>query len=110
VKQRLLNISKILLIALFVSYYGSTTLFFHIHKTPYGIICHSHPFKGAHSHSQAQFETIYLLSIIVFTVHPAFLLSFIKLLYHIFHSRKSLSHVHLRNQTANPLRAPPFIV
>lgn len=107
-KQRLLNISKILLIALFVSYYGGTTLFFHSHETYEGLITHSHPYKTGHTHSQVEFETIHLLSIILFSAYSAFLLSFIRFLYRVLHSPKNISYVHV-SLTSNPLRAPPFI-
>ncbi|WP_321425862.1 hypothetical protein [uncultured Bacteroides sp.] len=107
-KQRLLNISKILLIALFVSYYGGTTLFFHTHETAEGLISHSHPYKAGHSHSQVEFETIHLLSVILLTAYSAFFLSFIRLLYRILHSPKNIVCIHLRSLTSNPLRAPPF--
>ncbi len=107
-KQRLLNISKILLIALFVSYYGGTTLFFHSHESSEGLITHSHPYKTGHTHSQVEFETIHLLSVILFTAYAAFLLSLIRLLFRVLHSSTNISFVHV-SLTSNLLRAPPFI-
>ncbi|WP_321436223.1 hypothetical protein [uncultured Bacteroides sp.] len=106
-KQKLLNISRILLVVLFISYYGGSTFFLHTHETPNGLITHSHPFKTGHTHSQAGFETIHLLSTILFIVYSIFSFKYTKVLYRILHSAKNLLYIHL-DLTSNPLRAPPF--
>ena len=57
-----------LLCLLFLGYYGSTTLFYHVHVEPGGAIVHSHPIwnhsenAAAHHHSRAAYQTIQQLS------------------------------------------------
>ena len=80
-KQGLVKIAKWLMVVLFMSYYFSTTLFYHTHHFQWGTVTHSHPyipFEGgmpSHSHTAEQCATIGLLSAIVLwiAVAPAFL-------------------------------------
>jgi|WetSurMetagenome_2_1015567.scaffolds.fasta_scaffold454650_2 hypothetical protein len=102
-RQRFLRILTIFLIALFFSYYGGITISYHIHEMP-RLISHSHPYKAEQSHSQVEFGTVRLSSIILFTAYSAFLLSFIR---RIFHSPKNIVCVHLKSLATDLLRAPP---
>ena len=80
-KQGLVKIAKWLMVVLFMSYYFSTTLFYHTHHFQWGTVTHSHPyipFEGgmpSHSHTAEQCATIGLLSAIVLwiAVAPALL-------------------------------------
>ena len=82
-KQGLVKIAKWLMVVLFMSYYFSTTLFYHTHHFQWGTVTHSHPyipFEGgmpSHSHTAEQCATIGLLSAIVLwiAVAPALLLA-----------------------------------
>ena len=52
-----------LLLSLFAFFFASTNLFTHVHEGPEGRIVHSHPWSGrSHSHTDAQDQTIQLLS------------------------------------------------
>lgn len=52
-----------LLLALFAFFFASTNLFTHVHEGPEGRIVHSHPWSGSpHSHTDAQYQIIQLLS------------------------------------------------
>jgi hypothetical protein len=52
-----------MLLLLFISYYGSITLFWHSHKLGYTTIFHSHPFGNPnHTHTTAQYDLIKVLS------------------------------------------------
>lgn len=107
-KQRLLNISKILLVVLFVSYYGGTTLFLHTHQSQFGQVTHSHPFKNTHQHTYTEYETIHQLSNIILVVFSLFAL---------FHAALLIQTLYLIKRgitpqfvySSNPLRAPPVI-
>lgn len=106
--KRLRFISGIFLIVLFISYYGCTTAFVHTHHTPYGLITHSHPYKGPHSHSAPAFMTISILSKILFCTTSIIFISVflhfikaIKVICYQFHIFK-----HLQQQF---LRAPPIL-
>ena len=46
------KVLSVVLLALFVSYYGSTHVFVHTHQFAWGIVTHAHPYtSGAHTHS-----------------------------------------------------------
>ncbi|MEG1463788.1 MAG: hypothetical protein RSC11_02650 [Mucinivorans sp.] len=68
-RKRAFNILKYLLVALFVSYYAESTLFFHTHTFSWGTVTHSHPYmpSAAHSHTTTECQTIQLLTNLVFT-------------------------------------------
>jgi len=62
-KKRVKQILTHILLFLFVSYYGSITLFWHSHHLGNTTIVHSHPFNNTqHSHSAAQFDLIKVLT------------------------------------------------
>ena len=71
--EKLRNILKWFLPLLFIAYLGGITLFTHSHVVNGVIIVHSHPFKGEHSHTEAQVETIFFLSSFVASSLPAIL-------------------------------------
>lgn len=71
--EKLRNILKWFLPLLFIAYLGGITLFTHSHVVNGVIIVHSHPFKGAHEHTEAQVETIFFLSSFVASSLPAVL-------------------------------------
>lgn len=58
------NTIAILLTALFVSYYGGTSLFTHTHTYHWGKVTHSHPYvpSSGHTHSAAAIQLIAHLS------------------------------------------------
>lgn len=60
---------KVLLILLFMAYYGSTTLFSHTHFVEGKAVAHSHPYLPAshHTHSAASCQLIQLISNQLFT-------------------------------------------
>ncbi|MGN1216099.1 MAG: hypothetical protein ACI4TJ_07625 [Candidatus Cryptobacteroides sp.] len=56
-----------LLLALFGFFFASTNLFTHVHEGPEGRIVHSHPWSAkSHSHTDAQYQIIQLLSSNIF--------------------------------------------
>lgn len=62
-KNKVKSILSHLLLILFISYYGSITLFWHSHHLGNTIIVHSHPFNNAqHSHTTAQYDLIKVLT------------------------------------------------
>jgi len=62
-KNKLRTILSQILLVLFVSYYGSITLFWHSHRLGNITIVHSHPFSNnQHSHSAAQIDLIKVLT------------------------------------------------
>lgn len=61
-KKHLKTILKLFLPLLFIAYLGGITLFTHSHVVNGVVIVHSHPFKGEHEHTKAEFETIFFLS------------------------------------------------
>ena len=71
--EKLRNILKWFLPLLFIAYLGGITLFTHSHVVNGVIIVHSHPFKGEHSHTEAQVETIFFLSSFVASSLPTIL-------------------------------------
>ncbi|MCE5224287.1 MAG: hypothetical protein LLG05_00300 [Porphyromonadaceae bacterium] len=106
-RKKILFISKVLLILLFVSYYGAVTAFMHTHYSPeYGIITHSHPFSGEHSHTQTQYETIYSLSNFLSSPQVAFFSACISILIGVIFLIKSYVLPRLY-YAFHSLRAPP---
>jgi hypothetical protein len=64
--SRVRRILGLLLLFLFIGYYGSTTLFLHTHHYLYGDVTHSHPFSNAaHEHSANQLENLNALSRVI---------------------------------------------
>ena len=56
-----------LLLLLFAFFFASTNLFSHVHEGPQGRIVHSHPWSGeSHSHTDAQYQIIQLISSNIF--------------------------------------------
>gem|GEM_PF-891731 len=80
-KRLVINTGKWLIMVLFMSYYISTTCFYHTHYFSWGQITHSHPSfpfdKGAanHTHTQDACETIEHLSNILIVLAAAITLS-----------------------------------
>ena len=105
--EKLRNILKWFLPLLFIAYLGGITLFTHSHVVNGVIIVHSHPFKGEHSHTEAQVETIFFLSSFV----PAILFAasaFLILLRVL--SVPAVEHVkYVRVRCGISLRAPPVV-
>jgi hypothetical protein len=62
-KNKVKSILSHILLLLFISYYGSITLFWHSHRLGNTVIVHSHPFSNAqHSHTAAQYDLIKVLT------------------------------------------------
>lgn len=62
-RYRVKSIISHILLLLFISYYSSITLFWHVHKLGTTTIVHSHPFGNAqHPHSAAQYDLIKILT------------------------------------------------
>ena len=61
-KKYLIHILKLFLPLIFIAYLGGITLFTHSHVVNGVIIVHSHPFNGAHKHTEVELETIFFLS------------------------------------------------
>lgn len=65
--RRLNKYWSALLLLLFAFFFASTNLFTHVHEGPEGRIIHSHPWNGkSHSHTDAQYQIIQLLSSNIF--------------------------------------------
>ncbi len=60
--KKLRQMMKWFLPLLFITYLGGITLFTHSHVVNGVIIVHSHPFKGAHEHTEVQLETVFYLT------------------------------------------------
>ena len=60
--EDLRRIMRFFLPMLFLMYWGGITLFAHSHVVNGVIMVHSHPFKAAHQHTQAEAETIFFLA------------------------------------------------
>lgn len=71
--EKLRKIMRLFLPLLFIIYLGGITLFTHSHVVNGVIIVHSHPFKGAHEHTEVQLETIFYLSSFTTSSVPEFL-------------------------------------
>lgn len=69
-KEKVLAILRIALVALFLSYYGGVTLFPHTHIVDGGVVTHSHPYtpSSSHTHTQAALQLIANLGWLVFLV------------------------------------------
>ena len=100
-KQGLVKIAKWLMVVLFMSYYFSTTLFYHTHHFEGGM--------PSHSHTAEQCATIGLLSAIVLWIAVAPALLFARTIVtpiYVFFSRY-VSHLRLPGIL---LRAPPVFI
>ena len=81
-KRFLISAGKWLVMVLFMSYYISTTCFYHTHNFSWGQITHSHPYfpldKGQikHIHTQEACQTIDHLSNILIVLFAATILLF----------------------------------
>lgn len=51
-------LSSLLLLTLFVAYQAGITMFTHVHYVNGVMVAHSHPYKGAHSHSKSSILVI----------------------------------------------------
>ena len=71
--QMTVKFVKKLLVALFMSYYISSTAFYHTHNFYWGSVTHSHPYMPLdknsenHTHTPLQCQAIHLLTNIVLT-------------------------------------------
>lgn len=67
-KRGELKILKLLLLAFFIAYYSTSTLFVHTHKYAGGTITHSHPFlpSAKHSHTTSEYQLIDHINHLVF--------------------------------------------
>ena len=109
--EKLRNILKWFLPLLFIAYLGGITLFTHSHVVNGVIIVHSHPFKGEHSHTEAQVETIFFLSSFVASSLPAilFVASAFLILLRVL-SVPAVEHTKcVRVRCGISLRAPPVV-
>ncbi len=105
------QIVQLLLVVLFMGYYGSTTLFLHSHIIHGENVTHSHPFSNpCHGHSSNQVQqiselsTFHSLDEIALNILEA-LLSSIKVEY------RSFSEICRYNDVAiKQLRAPPILL
>lgn len=98
----------ILLLVLFMGYYGSSTLFPHTHNIEGETITHSHPYlpSAGHSHSASAIQIIGVLSNIVFVTAVGFVFATIisssAIIYKVVTELvQSVCSIHCR------LRAPP---
>ena len=65
------KIISLLLAAVFLQYFASTTFFVHTHKLPTRTIVHSHPFPSKeHSHTDNQVLCLDLLSQAIYVTTP----------------------------------------
>jgi len=78
-KVRIKNISRVLLLSLFLAYLGGITLFYHKHEVNGKALFHSHPYwpfsenqPVNHQHSGDQFFTIGFLSLFLSLAVAAF--------------------------------------
>lgn len=105
---------KLLLLVLFIGYYGSITLFPHIHHIGTTTIVHSHPYGGSddcpnHSHTTGQYQTIQVLTALLLMgcigwILPAIITTLLFLsaeIYKVFFLNRCLRHY--------SLRAPPAV-
>jgi hypothetical protein len=101
-----------MLVVLFLSYYVSSTMFYHTHHFFWGTVTHSHPYFPAnkdadnHSHTPAQCQTISLLTnlLLIAIVAAVFFCAttIVQRIYFRVHTFKSLFR-----PVFSPLRAPP---
>ena len=104
-----------MLVILFLSYYISTSMFYHTHYFYWGTVTHSHPYfpfdknSANHTHTPFQCQTIGVLSnlLLVFFVAAAFVCKTVVV-------RKIYSRVHTYKSRFqplfSPLRAPPVFI
>ena len=115
-KQSLIKMAKGMLVVLFLSYYVSSTMFYHTHHFFWGSVTHSHPYFPAsdtdaanHSHTPAQCQAISLLTnlLLIFTVAAVFLCktTIVQRIYTRVHTFKSCFQA-----LFSPLRAPPVFI
>ena len=114
-KRTLVNTGKWMLVILFLSYYISTTMFYHSHHFYWGMVTHSHPYfpfdknPANHTHTPLQCQEIDFLSNIVLTcfIIAAFVFksTLIERIYIPVRRYKSYSR-----QIFSPLRAPPVFI
>ena len=114
-KHTLVNIGKWMLVILFLSYYISTTMFYHTHDFNWGTVTHSHPYlpsnseAPSHTHTPVQCQTISFLSYLLLTLSfvAAFFcnIGIVKKIYIRIYSCKSLFQ-----PVFSPLRAPPVFI
>lgn len=114
-KQKILNVLRVLLVALFLSYYGGTTLFYHTHYFSWGIVTHSHPYfpfdheKPMHSHSEAQCQTIAQLSFFLLVLGTVAFVFFNVCAHHFYYT--AIRRISPDSYSpSDPLRAPPALV
>lgn len=62
-KQTKRIIGAVCLLVLFIAYRASITAFVHVHYVDGGLVTHSHPFHGTHSHTKTSFLAIEHLSV-----------------------------------------------
>lgn len=104
------------LVLVFLSYYGSITLFYHTHHVENGIlVVHSHPYESSndkeqHHHSQDEYCLIHYLSSFFSTGIPALNASFhLELPFHkILFGIELFFHFPSFFTGANGLRGPPI--
>ena len=110
------KITAYLLLLLFVGFYGSITLFPHIHHLGNECIVHSHPFKKdckgkpvSHSHTKDQFRIIHLLSNFISTVLIIKIAQkVIRSLINVFKIEQYRSFLKAKEFSIYQLRAPPI--
>ncbi len=113
-RQKLIKLAKLLLIVLFVSYYGGTTLFYHTHEFGWSKVTHSHPFfpvkdSPGHSHTPDQCQAIdYLSSIILLVFIVSFLVFNAQILSRVYNH--ICLYISQRHVLYASLRAPPIII
>lgn len=107
-------LGRLLLVFLFLGYYGSTTLFYHVHYDSGTAIIHSHPSltgdtaSNTHQHSRAAYQTIQQLS------HILLIFLILDILLQVFRHTYARPAAPLCQYITgiclklNPLRAPPF--
>ena len=104
-----------MLVMLFLSYYLSTTMFYHTHHFYWGTVTHSHPYlpfdkdTANHTHTPLQCQSISFLSNILLTVIVAAVVIcktiIVQKIYARVYSLKSRFQ-----QIFSPLRAPPATI
>lgn len=108
--EKLRKIMKFFLPLLFITYLGGITLFTHSHVVNGVIIVHSHPFKGAHEHTEVQLETIFYLSSFITSSVPELLTAALAFLFLLCVLRiPAVERIKcVKPRSGISLRAPPF--
>lgn len=71
--RKTVKYSSVLMLLVFAFFFASTNLFTHVHYGEEGRIVHSHPWSAkSHNHTDAQFQTIQLLSANLFQSQEEF--------------------------------------